>query len=240
MICAEVREHLAEFALGTLDPGTRSRVEQHLAWCAGCRKEAEELRTGVAGLALSLPRVDPPDHLEDRVVSAVTTRARAPHKRRGLAAALLAAVVAGSSVAWGLAVAGRDEPVDPRQAAREALADIRGAEQIFGLGGNTGVESARLRAVGGGPAGGGAIRYDAPDADGDLLVVLVGGLREDAGPYTVTVRSAGARMVVGPLDPMGSGRWGLGREFFRDLSGFDEIVVEDARGRPVLVGTFTD
>jgi anti-sigma factor RsiW len=236
MTCAEVRDLLAEHALGTLDPATRARVEEHLAWCAGCRKEAAELAEGVAGLSLSLP-ADPPGELEDRVVSAVQARARrAPRRLRGLVAVGLAAALAAGSLAWGMALAGRQEPVDRAAAARDArtsLAEYR--DFVLALGGS--VEVAELDQQRG-PAGGGAILFSEAE-QGDFLVVVVGGLRTERGPYGVHLRSGGANLEVGRLESSGPGRWSLIHSFSRDVAGFEELVVEDRSGRRVLVGEFS-
>jgi hypothetical protein len=241
MGCADVRDLLPEHALGTLDPATRSRVDQHLAWCAGCRKEAAQLAEGVAGMGLHLPTAEPPAELEDRVVAAVRVdAARAPRRRAGLLAAALAAVVASVSIGWGVVLAGRAQAPDPRRSTREALTTLESFEQVLvGVGGGGNLERGHLRAVGGGPAGGGATRYDSVEAQGDSLVVVVGGLPAGRGPYTVILRSGGSSMVAGTLAELSSGQLGMGEEFSRDLSGFDQVVVEDAAGRRVLVGSFS-
>ena len=240
MRCAEVRDQLPEYALGTVDPTSRSRVERHLAWCAGCRKEAAELAEGVTGLAFDLPPADLPAELEDRVVAAVRSRATSsPRRRASLVAAVLAAVVVSASLGWGLGLAGRERPPNARQSTREALVTLASFEEVLiGVGGGGNLETVHLRAVGAGPAGGGATRYDSVEAAGDSLVVVVGGLPDSAGPYTVILRSGGASMVAGMLGELSSGQLGMGEEFSRDLSGFDQVVVEDATGRRVLVGSF--
>jgi hypothetical protein len=240
MGCAEVRDLLPEHALGTLDEITRSRVDQHLALCAGCRKEAAQLAEGVAGLGLHLPATLPPAELEDRVVEAVRgSAAHAPRRRAGLLAAALAAVVASVTIGWGVVLAGRERAPNARQSTWEALVTLASFEEVLiGVGGGGNLETVHLRAVRGGPAGGGATRYDSVEAAGDSLVVVVGGLPDSAGPYTVILRSGGASMVAGMLGELSSGQLGLGEEFSRDLSGFDQVVVEDASGRRVLIGSF--
>jgi hypothetical protein len=238
MDCAEVRGLLPEHALGTLEPSLRARVDAHLAWCAGCRKEAGELAEGAAALALDLPSPDPPAGLEERVRAAVRRRSGGPRRRAGIAAAVLAAVVASATVGWGLAVAGRPEATEPATA-RDAMATLEGVREfLLEVGGAGTLESVRLRAVRSGAAGGGATMYSSAGEAEDSVVVVVGGLPAERGPYTVSLRSSGTQLLVGTLEELSSGQWALGREFFRDLSGFDHLVVEDAAGHRVLAGSF--
>src|SRR5690349_19384311 len=57
--CADVemRELLPDLAAGTLDDGTRARVERHVASCAECRSELETLRL-VRSAYVATPTVD--------------------------------------------------------------------------------------------------------------------------------------------------------------------------------------
>ena len=240
MGCGEVRDLLPDYVLGTLDASSMAQVSRHLAWCAGCRKEAGELAEGAAALALALPSTEPPLGLEDRVVGAVHDgRSEAPRRRAVVLAAAVAAVVASASIGWGLAVAGRQAPVDRASSAAEARTMWEGFEEILvRVGGAGDLESARLRSVRGGPAAGGATRYLSLEEGGAKLVVLVGGLEPRRGPYTVFLRSGGAKLVAGTLEELSSGQMGLARSFPRDLTGFDGVVVEDRAGRRVLAGSF--
>jgi hypothetical protein len=166
--------------------------------------------------------------------------AGAPRRRAGLLAAVLAAVVASASIGWGIGLAGRAGPTDARGSTREALVTLESFEEVLlGVGGGGTLETVRLRALGEAPAGGGVTRYEALGERGDSLVVVVGGLPSGRGPYSVILRSGGSSMVAGSLEQLSSGQMGLGREFSRDLSGFDEVVVEDATGRRVLIGSFS-
>ena len=56
MDCVDVRDRLTEYALSLLPAPEVEPVEQHLSWCAGCRKEAAELAGGAAAAAMSLPQ----------------------------------------------------------------------------------------------------------------------------------------------------------------------------------------
>jgi hypothetical protein len=242
MDCGEVRDLLPEYVLGTLDASSRTRVGRHLAWCAGCRKEAGELAEGAAALALGLPSREPPPGLEDLVVGAVRKGASRPPRRRAvILAAAVAAAVASASIGWGLGLAGRARPADPRQSARDAIQALENFQDfLVYVGGGGAVETARLRPVGGGPAGGRATLYDSAEQEGDFLVIVVGGLRVDRGPYTVILRSGGPRMVAATLEELGRGQMGAIREFAAEVSGFGSLVVEDGTGRRVLGGTFQE
>jgi Putative zinc-finger len=240
MGCAEVRELLPEYAVGTLDAATRARIEEHLARCAGCRKEANELAEGAAALALDFPSPTPPAELEDRVVDAIKARTeRRPQRRTLVLAAVVAALAVSASIGWGLAIAARDEPADPDTSAAEAMRTLQSFQAfLVDVGGAGELESATLRPPRGGPAGGGATRYESTEREGDSLVVVVGGLRAEEGPFTVVLRSGGARLDVGTLEELSLGQMGLAEAFSRDLSGFGGIMVEGPDGRRVLSGSF--
>src|SRR5215472_5010318 len=69
---------VAGYVLGTLDAGEREAFAAHLATCARCRRELEELR-GMPGLLAQAPEpVDLPAGMESRVMAAV---AREPARR---------------------------------------------------------------------------------------------------------------------------------------------------------------
>jgi Putative zinc-finger len=240
MGCPEVRDLLPEYVLGTLDASSRDGVDRHLAWCAGCRKEAGELAEGAAALAVGLPSSEPSPEVRDRVVAVVRGGAPgAPRRRVAALAAAVAAVVASASIGWGLAVAGRGEPVDRSSSAAEAVTTLESFQEfLVDVGGAGELESARLRSPRGGPAGGGATLYESTQREGDSLVVVVGGLQPRRGPYTVILRSGGARLVAGTLEELSPGQMGLAEAFSRNLSGFGSVLVEDRAGRRVLSGSF--
>ncbi len=140
MPCLRVRDLLPELALDGLDPVEAREVEEHLATCAGCRKEAEAFREGAARLAFSLPAESPSPALGDRVQRAVvsarnggpaaTARKRPRRVLRivvgaGLAAAL---VVSGSFVG---AVATRGQVQVQKRAAEEGQAALRKSQHFI-------------------------------------------------------------------------------------------------------------
>jgi anti-sigma factor RsiW len=129
MNCLEVREHLTEYSLGMLGADEARRIERHLEWCEGCRREGAELQEGLMPLAASLPQVDPPLQLEERIVTRVleaTGRWKTTSRRgvRALVASTLAAVmVALGALGWG--VAERQKAVDVKLQAADQLAQAR-------------------------------------------------------------------------------------------------------------------
>ena len=44
MNCERVKNELAPFLYGDLEPGSRAEVERHLAECESCSRELDELR----------------------------------------------------------------------------------------------------------------------------------------------------------------------------------------------------
>lgn len=93
MTCAEVRDHAAEYVLGTLDGAERAAVVGHLAACAGCRSEVESLARVTDALWLAGPSEEPPSGFESRVLRAV--RPRRSWRWAGAAAAALVLVLGG-------------------------------------------------------------------------------------------------------------------------------------------------
>src|SRR3954468_20783372 len=85
MDCVDVRDRLTECALSLLPAPELEPVERHLAWCAGCRKEAAELAGGAAAAAMSIPQADPPRSLEERIVREIRQASGGTKERRGRA-----------------------------------------------------------------------------------------------------------------------------------------------------------
>jgi anti-sigma factor RsiW len=64
-------EDLALYALDALRGEDRARVDSHLATCAACRLELEQLRADTALLALSAAGPRPPQRARQRLLDAV-------------------------------------------------------------------------------------------------------------------------------------------------------------------------
>ncbi|MGH2661316.1 MAG: zf-HC2 domain-containing protein [Actinomycetota bacterium] len=238
MDCVAVRDLLAENAVGILPADRRDLLDQHLAWCAGCRKESAHLADGASALGLSLS-ADPPPDLEDRTVSAVTAAAGRRRRRGPLTAAAVAAAIAVGSLGWAVAMAGRLERLEDQAASARNRAEgtAREFESVLQeLGGDAPLVSAALEPEGAGIAGGRAILYHS-DTGKDFAVVIVGGLLDDAGPYQAYLLSPSEdRAEVGRLEPTGEGQLAGYRFLAEDVSRYREVVVVDGAGSAVLRG----
>jgi len=251
--CVQVRESLAELAVGVLPDEDRVEVERHLRWCAGCRKEATELGSAAATVAFALPPASMPAGLGERIVARVRRAAGAPGSARRLrtaAAAAVAAVVAVAGLGWGAVMAGRAdrfadraEQVELRQAEalerfQQVLARlVPGAElpeQETFLG--------RLAPAGPGMLGGGAVLQLVSATRIDFAIVLVNGLDAadlDRLPYRVTLSNrTGEVLRVGRIDELDAdGGAQLFRQFEgHELVGYTGVQVVDASGDVVLEG----
>jgi anti-sigma factor RsiW len=64
-------DDLVALALDDLDPRTRTATLAHLATCARCREEYDDLADTVEATLVAAPRVGPPAGFEERVLSAL-------------------------------------------------------------------------------------------------------------------------------------------------------------------------
>jgi anti-sigma-K factor RskA len=71
-------DDLALYALGTLGESERAALEAHLAQCAACRRELQELWGDIGLLGLTTIGAAPPTHARARLLSAL---AKEPHVR---------------------------------------------------------------------------------------------------------------------------------------------------------------
>ncbi|MEW6320591.1 MAG: zf-HC2 domain-containing protein [Acidobacteriota bacterium] len=114
-------DRLSEYVDGELTPPDRAACEAHLAACAACRVEADQLRAFLAAVPAGLQETLPARDLWPGIEAAIVPARRAPYRvsfslpQLALAASLLIAV--SSSVSWLLAkraetvVASSDAPV---------------------------------------------------------------------------------------------------------------------------------
>lgn len=242
--CQAVRDLLPEHVLGALPPEQARGVEDHLAWCAGCRREHRELAEGVEAAARVAGPAEPPPDLEERVVASVRRTAGGRSRRPARAAALIAAMVAVGAMGWGAAMADRAQRLD--DAAEVAREDAATAAERFAraveelpLAGRT-VREAVLRPTGDGMGGGRALVYDAEtEGVNSWVLVIAGGLDEEAGPHRARLLGKGTPLRVGPqLYPSAPGRQAAYLLFRGDAGAYSEVVVVNGDGHPVLRGAF--
>jgi anti-sigma factor RsiW len=108
---------------GELSPGERSTVAVHLAQCARCRSELEEI-SAARGSLRGLPLLSPPPGLLPEPAPVPAVAAPSPWRRLRWALASAAAALA---LVAGLAAAADDPPavLDP-----ERLADLHTARMV--------------------------------------------------------------------------------------------------------------
>jgi hypothetical protein len=254
MDCVDVRDRLTEYALSLLPADDVDRVERHLSWCAGCRKEAAELAGGAATVALSLPDAEPPAELEGRIVREIRTATAGPRRPRGrgrsrtivLVAATLAILM---GLGW-VSTLGRLQTAKQAQedSRRRAQSTVEGFEKLSkdllagtqAPGPRDRLLDAQLVPELGYDGGGKALVFLSPRRP-DWILVYVGGVAARGGPYGVTFQSPSGEVI--PLGKqsadMGGGITMFG-QYPRSLKSFTRIVVTDRRGHVVMTGTVED
>lgn len=244
MTCMEVRDRLAEYALGLLRAPDAQEVERHLRWCAGCRHEATELQEGVTVVGLSVPPEEPPPHLEEQIVDRIVgaTEHRAPRPSRGGFWALAAATFTAMTVAvgaFGWAIAERNRVSDMQQVAQQQAGQLAQLQRLIDgfprqAGASLQAELAPLLRSGG---FGRAVIFSAAGGGGWVVVDVVPPSPEVA-PYSVQVFDhSGVSLSGGALRKTESGDWVFIDFPNQDLSAAGSVSVVDAEGQPVLVGS---
>ena len=251
MTCLEVRELLPEHAIGVLGEPDRERIQRHLQWCAGCRKEAGDLGQAASTLAFALAPAPVPEGLRERVVARVRRAAGPPGTRRRArtaAASLIAATVAFASLGWGAVMAGRADRFQVRaeQAERAQHAAIERFQTVLSqVIPSDSVSSSdtylgQLRPVAAGTGGGFALQLVSPEIL-DFVMVIVNGLDDpNRLPLRVwLVNDKGRELRGGRIDELDANG---GAEVYhqfqtRGLGGFTTVNVVDSTGEVVLTGT---
>jgi hypothetical protein len=248
--CMQLRGRLAEHAVSTLPEKERRELDRHLEWCAGCRKEARELQEGAATAGLSLAPVDPPAHLEDRVVSSIRNAVPGGSGRRrrmGLRSVTVVAAVIGL---LGITLAGvlfarqqsTQQALDSSKRQRhEMLVKLdKLLTTLHGTGQPSHIEQLVLRPVGGSHGVGGAL-LDIPKSSrfSAELQLLVAGLDPSRVPYRVWLLGPGGQRFMIPgyiaLDQTGGGELSW---FGRALPNYSTVEIRDRGGKRVLTGSF--
>lgn len=133
---SELREALGAFVLGQLDDEERRDVEQHLATCADCRLELDEISPLVAALRTVDPDdvhpvgIVPPAELDARIRSALPA---APHGLRRWAPLTGAVLAAAAAAAVVTTIVVSDEPAGPTVIAVPRVTSAQGVTASAGL-----------------------------------------------------------------------------------------------------------
>jgi anti-sigma-K factor RskA len=80
---AEVHPNLAAFALGGLEPEEAAEIQRHVASCADCQSELEELRSVNRALDAAPPPATPPAYLKGEILSRVRAERLSPSSKAG-------------------------------------------------------------------------------------------------------------------------------------------------------------
>jgi hypothetical protein len=245
--CLEVRDRLAEFALGVLPEDAAADVERHLEWCPGCRREASDLQQGLTVVARSLPPAEPSPGLEERIVARMATSSADPRRRTAgrtrrsvltLAAALFAAVIlAVGAMGWAVAERGRIESFKETAAQQKALID-RFRSVIDDLPGGGLRTQADLKPILAGDGSGLALISTDPTPNADDWI-FVSAILPSAGNngYTMEVTNDDGRPIAGgPMSAQGPGRFLAYDITGENLSRAQYVTVYDGGGQAVLSG----
>jgi anti-sigma-K factor RskA len=83
MKCAEVHPNVAAFVLGGLEAEETAEIQRHLASCAGCQSELEELEKVNRVLEVAPPPAVPPAYLKGEILSRVRAEQLFPSNKEG-------------------------------------------------------------------------------------------------------------------------------------------------------------
>lgn len=226
MRCEEVRDHLAEHLLGTLEEPVDAAVRKHLRGCASCRAEMSALAEGVSTLAAAAHDVAPPDELHDRVLRVLEqewaeTPAPVPIWRRSVwLGRAAAAVVLAIALGWGT--------FETIRASRFEEAAER-YETFLGVLGGEDVRVGELRPARSQELQGSVAIYDSKVGQSWVIVLCrIPGWRGEA---RVTLVAGGERTI--DLRPMEFGEGGEGSTWLvtaSDLRGYDRVNLWDDDG----------
>jgi hypothetical protein len=104
--CEETHDVIPELAAGTLTGAERATALHHLATCANCRRDLEDMAQLVDSITAIAPSEDPPAAFESRVLARIGD-VRRPSRWRRLApylgSVLITAAVVGGTVGWATA-----------------------------------------------------------------------------------------------------------------------------------------
>src|SRR5437588_7367040 len=236
MTCDTVREHLAEYVLGSLPGDVENDVRRHLRGCMSCRRELHALEEGVSTFARAAHQVDPPASLRDRVLATLEEErtdqpesGRRPGRllRVAVAAAMVALV---GALAWtGVTAAGASHRADTYEATAQHYQQF-----LHALGGKD-VRVGTLRRRGPEQVDGSVVMYDSDKGQSWILVLVRA--PGQTGRANVTVLSpAGTRIELHPLEFGASGEASTWLVTGSDISRFDRVRVSDRAGNVLASG----
>jgi hypothetical protein len=197
--CAETRATLPEIALGIADGEQRAMALNHLAGCASCRRELEELSSVADELLALAPRREPPADFEGRVLDRLRL-AHAPHRparrrRRIRPLAFAAAAAAVAAVVTALVM--NSSYSSDRQLASQYRAALQGANGKY-------FQSARLRTADGQQVG---LVFGYQGSPSWLFYVLDGANAD--GVYGEKIVTRSGRVVSLPRFRLVAASWGI-------------------------------
>ena len=227
MSCEQVREHLAEHLLGTLERPVDLEVRRHLRGCAACRREMSALAEGMSTFARATHDVDPPEQLRDHVLATLDEEWRdgpivLPDPRRRamwLGRAAVALTLAGA-LAWGAVATTR---------AGRFHAEALKYETFLGVLGGENVRVGQLEATGAQQLEGSVVMYDSRVQQSWVLVLVhAPGL---VGNAHVTLLSGDHRIEMRPLEFGGGGEAATWLVTSSNLASFDTVTIWDDSGQ---------
>lgn len=232
-------EMAAAYVVGALSIADQPAFEEHLAGCDECGALVNQLSAVATELPLSVPLVEPPAGLRDRVIAAVheeasqatvanrdSTRFMPSVARLSVAASfVLALATAGALVVWGLSlrddVASRDGLL---ARSYESLSIMASADIRWEIQGTDAAHGAH-----------GVVAYDEQTGSASLVMW---GLDEDPSlRYNVWVQENGERSRVSRLYVADGGFWAVVRRDIRSLEGFGVTQIAADGGAVVVLET---
>jgi hypothetical protein len=194
--CARIREALPELALGIADGEQRAVALEHVAGCADCRRELEELSSLADQLITLAPQREPPAGFENRVLDRLavpqTRRSSARRRLRWLALAVALPAVA-AAAAWAMSVSYSSD----RRLASQYRAALDGAHGKY-------FQSARLASPTGQVAG---IVFAYQGSPSWLFYTLGGSY--GGGLYKEQIVTRSGRTLTLPPFRLVNGSWGI-------------------------------
>ncbi|MGH2681072.1 MAG: anti-sigma factor family protein [Actinomycetota bacterium] len=201
--CEDVRAHLPDFVLGSLEEVEDRDVRRHLRGCGACRRELDALRDGLEVFASTLERPAPPELL-DRVTAALSDewadRARPPDSGGGPPRSWRAAVAA----AVALALAAGTFGVIQLGRARDAAGDAASYRTVLATLGGTGFKVGTLHPATATPVEGSVVAYESSN-DQSFVVVFVRTPELTGDGSLLVSRSDGTTWDPGPIEFDGDG-----------------------------------